>query len=205
MTGLLRAEVAKVRIQTSSVLAAVLCLAYFLLHPVNNARFLRRSALGRRSNHLAIAIFPDEVSAFHAYRLLYEHNVSLEHLAIVGQGYSSPERVGLMRPVQVVLDKAMRIALLASLLGLVICGGLALLLDRLSWDLLWVLPLAGAMSGLFGAATGAIVGFLGEGTTVSLYRHHLRQGHYLLMMEGPEHLVRWGQEVLSYYSMPSFS
>jgi hypothetical protein len=44
------------------------------------------------------------------------------------------------------------------------------------------------------------MGFFGEGNTSSIYRHHLQQGRYLLMIEGPEHMVRRSKEVLSQYS-----
>jgi hypothetical protein len=61
-------------------------------------------------------------------------------------------------------------------------------------------PAVGIVSGFCGAVIGGLFGLFGEGTTVSVYRHHLNRGQYLLMMEGPEKLVRWGQEVLSQYS-----
>ena len=32
-------------------------------------------------------------------------------------------------------------------------------------------------------------------------QHLLNRGHYLLMIEGSEQLVRWGQEVLGHYSI----
>jgi hypothetical protein len=36
-----------------------------------------------------IAVLPDEVSAFEAYRLLQFHGISPENLALVGKGYSA--------------------------------------------------------------------------------------------------------------------
>ena len=70
------------------------------------ARFFRGTTLKRRSTHLAIVVLPDEASAFQAYRLLHYHGISPENLAIVGEGYSSPERVGLMSPLRIACQKA---------------------------------------------------------------------------------------------------
>lgn len=90
-------------------------------------------------------------------------------------------------------------AIAAAGVGVII--GLAIALFKgLHQDLPLILPAFGLLSGVCGGIIGAIFGMVGEGSTASVYRHHLRQGRYLLMMEGSEKLVRWGQEVLSYYS-----
>lgn len=166
------------------------------------SRLFRKTSLGRRTAHLAIVVFPDEGSVFQAYRLLHYHGISPEHLAIVGQGYSSPERVGLMNPFRIVVRKAIIYAIVASVVGVCI-GGLVLLIGKLQHEWMLILPTCAVVSALSGAFLGGLFGLFGEGTTASIYRHHLRQGRYLLMMEGSENLVRWGQEVLGYYSAPS--
>jgi hypothetical protein len=144
-------------------------------------------------------VFPDEGMVFQAYRLLHCHGISPEHLAIVGQGYSSPDRVGLINPWQIVIRKVVTTAIAAAGVGVIL--GLAIALVKgLQHELPLILPAFGLLSGVCGGLIGAIVGIVGEGSTASIYRHHLRQGRYLLMMEGPEKLVRWGQEVLSCYS-----
>lgn len=147
-------------------------------------------------------VFPDEGSVFQAYRLLHYHGISPEHLAIVGQGYSSPERVGLMNPFRIVICKAIAYAIFASIIG--VCLGIAVLvIGKLQHETTMILLVCALISGCAGAFLGGLFGLFGEGTTASVYRHHLRQGRYLLMMEGSENLVRWGQEVLGYYSAPS--
>lgn len=164
--------------------------------------FLRRSTLRRRQSYIAVVVLPDEAMAFQAYRLLHFHGISPEHLAIVGEGYSSPDRVGLMQPTQIAMRKARHYAVVASIAGSVIGLLVSFIGNRLQ-DLLITVPVLAIVSGCCGAVLGALLGFLGEGSTASIYRHHLRQGRYLLMMEGPEQLVRWGQEVLTHYSAPS--
>lgn len=165
------------------------------------SRLFRRSSLGRRTTHLAIAVFPDESAAFQAYRLLHYYGISPEHLAIVGSGYSSPERVGLMRPSRIVLCKAIAWSTASGLVGIGL--GVLLLFWQPQQPLLSTLITFSGVGALGGALLGTLFGVFGEGTTASVYRHHLRQGRYLLMMEGSEELVRWGQEVLSNYSAPS--
>lgn len=170
------------------------------------ARLLRKTAIGRRPTCLAIVVFPDEAAVFQAYRLLHYHGISPENLAIVGQGYSSPERVGLMQPMQIATRKAITLGGAGLLIGVCVSVVVALFYELSTQELTWLASMVGVgaiVGSLAGALVGVVSGLLGEGTTVSIYRHHLRQGRYLLMMEGSEKLVRWGQEVLSYYSAPS--
>jgi hypothetical protein len=144
---------------------------------------------------------PDEMSAFQAYRLLHYHGISPENLAIVGEGYSSPERIGLLRPTQIAARKAVSFSLfggsLGSVLGFVLCMMSQPLTDWRSWLLV---PAIGMIAGFLGAVLGCVIGLFQEGTAASLYRHRLSRGRYLLMIEGSEKLVRWGQEVLSQYA-----
>jgi hypothetical protein len=175
---------------------------------VTRTNSLRNNRPPRRQTHLAVIELPDEISAFQAYRLLHYHGISPEHLAIVGEGYSSPERIGLLRPGQIALRQAWSSLRFAGALGAVI--GIILFVSTqmgaVKWPVLantqlWmVIPAFSLICGLCGAVIGGLFGLFGEGTAAGIYRHRLRQGRYLLMIEGSEKLVRWGQEVLSQYS-----
>lgn len=166
------------------------------------ARILRRATQKHRLAHLAVVVLPNESTAFQAYRLLQYHGISPENLAIVGEGYSCPERVGIKQPLQIAWSKARSLGIGAALLGSLL-GLCAAWLGQLAGNWFAIGAIAGIMSGFCGAVVGGLIGYLGEGSAASIYRHHLNQGRYLLMMEGPETLVRWGQEVLSHYSAPS--
>lgn len=166
------------------------------------ARFFRGSRFKRRLAHLAIVVLPDEASAFQAYRLLHYHGISPEHLAIVGEGYSSAERVGLRTPLQITVGKARRLGLSAMLSGAALSLVVSLIVNP-GWNTALIVLVTGLLSGFCAAFVGALVGFLGEGSTASIYRHHLNQGRYLLLIEGSERLVQRGQEVLGHYSMTS--
>lgn len=169
-------------------------------------RFINQNGLAPRQTHLAVIVLPDEMSAFQAYRLLNYHGISPENVAIVGEGYSNPDRIGLMRPRQIALRQAITWALLAGALGLAIgCGSELIWHTDLSQSLqlnprLSLMPVLGLIGSTIGAIVGWFVGIFGKGTAASIFRHHLNRGRYLLMIEGTEHLVRWGQEVLGHYS-----
>ncbi len=171
-------------------------------------RFLRKAILPRQS-YLAVVVFPSEAAVFQAYRLLQAEGISPEHLAIVGTGYSNPDRVGLLEPMQIAVSKGAGIGLLTGTIGSIV-GFLALLSLNLMFrlpispSLITLVPVSGIIIGFLGAFIGALVGFLGEGSTSGIYRHHLQQGRYLLMIEGPERLVRTGRDLLSQYSLRSY-
>lgn len=169
-------------------------------------RFLRK-ATPKRNSCLAIVALPDEASAFGAYRLLQYHGISPEHLAIVGHGYSSPETVGLVEPMQIAMRCARRMGAIASVVGTAIGFVLFLicylaLTMPIDTTLILLIPVSCIMGGFLGAVLGALLAFFGEGSTAGVYRHHLRKGHYLLMIEGTEKLVRSAQTVLNQYSTP---
>lgn len=166
------------------------------------ARFSRGSTLKRRSTYLAIVVLPDEAAAFQAYRLLHYHGISPEHLAIVGEGYSSPERVGLMTPLRIALHKARSFGIVAACSGSILSLTASLIFTP-GWNTVVVVLTTTLLSSLCAAIVGGLFGFLGEGSAASIYRHHLNHGRYLLMIEGPEKLVHWGQEVLGQYSATS--
>ncbi len=171
---------------------------------VSIARFWRRANQIQR-NHLAIAVLPDAATAFQVYRLLQIQGVSPEHLALVGQGFCSPESVGLPDPMQIALRKAYRTAIAGGTLGSTMSFATLLVLHlgtgiALTGTLLLGIPAVGIMGGFSGAVVGALVGFLGEGNVVGLYRHHLRQGRYLLMVEGSERIVHLSRDLLRQYT-----
>ena len=171
---------------------------------MKNGRYFRKTKFKRRS-HLTIAVLPDEEAVFAAYRLLQYHNISPEYLAIVGKNYNLPEWVGLLKPMKIALRQAFRLAIVTSILGAGLTAVVAIawqtgltLPGIVSW---WLFVLAASLFyGFSGAVVGALMGLLGEGSTAGIYRHHLRQGRYLLMIEGPEQVVRLGKQILSQYA-----
>lgn len=168
---------------------------------------LRRRSKRFLNSHLAIAVFPSASTAFMAYRLLHYHGVSPENLALVGNGYSKPEWVGLTEARQFSRSRSRACAFVGSLLTSAV--GFALV-GLFHTDLGLGLPLALALlvpaCALGGALAGAGLGWLtscfSEMGRLSIYRHHLSQGHYLLMIEGSEKIVRLSQEVLGQYATP---
>lgn len=158
----------------------------------------------RRLSQLAIVVLPDETTAFQVYRLLHQHGISPENLAIVGNGYSTPERVGLQSPFRLILRKASFLALNAMVMGAVLSLAV-LLLWKVAANTFLVVVLTSLVCGACGALVGTILGIWGEGGTASIYRYHLSKGRYLLLIEGSKTLVAWGEEILSYYITHSVS
>lgn len=160
-----------------------------------------------RRSPLAVIAFPDPPAAFHAYRLLQYHGISPEHLAIVGQGYCRPDRVGLFSPVQLALRRAVQVSMvtgsLGALAGTAVAAIVHLSVPGVAIARLVSLAVVAAIAfGFCGATLGALAAFLSEGNAASLYHHALRQGHCLLAVQGPEAIVRHSQEILSRYSTP---
>ncbi len=142
-----------------------------------------------------------------AYRLLHYHGVSPENLALVGDGYSKPETVGLTESRGMLRRRAKGFAFAGSLLASALSFSVAGLLHasstfNLSLVLLFVVPAAAALGACLGVFSAWLAHRFGELGRLSIYRHHLHQGHYLLMIEGTEKIVRLSQEVLGQYAAP---
>ncbi|HIK14200.1 MAG TPA: hypothetical protein IGS53_02695 [Leptolyngbyaceae cyanobacterium M33_DOE_097] len=156
----------------------------------------------RRSSQLAAVVLPDESTAFQLYRLLQQHGISPENLAIVGKGYNSAEQVGLLRPAELIRRRAVSLGLHSLIIGAILSGG-ALLIWDLAINPYLLVGLTGFFCSLVGVLTGIVLGAWGEGGIASLYHYHLSKGRYLLLIEGPATIVSWGREVLRQYTTPS--
>jgi hypothetical protein len=158
------------------------------------------------NSHLAIAVFPSASTAFMAYRLLHYHGVSPENLAIVGEGYSKPEWVGLTESKAVARQRQRTHGFLGCLFGSALGFGLTGTYGALALlgglPLVLLVPLGAAL----GSALATLVSWLASHFSslgrLSIYRHHLQKGNYLLMIEGAEKIVKLSQEVLGQYATP---
>jgi hypothetical protein len=167
--------------------------------PIAGRRMFRKS--GRmRSSHLAAIVLPDRDAAMSGYRLLQHHGISPEHIAIVGYGYNTPEQVGILRPLDHGIQFANRTVVhgwgFGFAVGLVFVVVILLGGIPMTGQLLIIIPLLGITFGFLSAMAGSIVGFCGEGYFSGLCRFQLRQGRYLIMIEGTEKLVIRGQDIL---------
>ncbi len=160
-----------------------------------------------KNSRLMIAVLPDEVSAFEAYRLLQNHGISPENLALVGKGFSSPESVGLLEPKRMAWRYAKYGVYLFGALGIVLGISVQLVFNQrflpLNWhQTLLALSIAtGLLGSLIGAALGSFYGLFYKSSTSIACRNCLRQGQYLLLLEGSELLTRRGREILNMYTV----
>jgi hypothetical protein len=162
-------------------------------------RSLQYWPVKRRHSHLAVVILPDEAIAFQVYRLLQRHGISPENLAIVGAGYSTPERVGLLSPTQLVERRAIALGINSAFFGAALASLLLIIGAVKGHPITWLMS-ATLICGLCGAMIGALLGLWREAGAASVYHDHLIKGRYLLLLEGSGTLVSWGQEVLRSYT-----
>jgi hypothetical protein len=153
-----------------------------------------------------IVALPNENVAFGAYRFLQNHGISPEHLALVGKGYSSPDSVGLIAPRRMAWRYAKNgmilLATSAAFVGIGMQCALNIQISQLNWTqtLLAIAIASGAIGGLLGICAGSIYGLFFKSSTSIACRNCLRQGQYLLMLEGPETVTRRAREILNIYS-----
>lgn len=154
-----------------------------------------------------IAVLPDEASAFEAYRLLQNHGISPENLALVGRGYSSPENVGLIEPRRMAWRYAKYgmwlLGILGALAGTIVQFAMHLKLLTMTWGqtMLVIVIISSIVGSLAGAILGAVYGLFYKSSTSIACRNCLRQGQYLLLLEGSEVLTRRGREILNRYAV----
>jgi len=154
-----------------------------------------------KRSRLMIAVLPDEMSAFEAYRLLQLHGISPENLALVGEGYTAPESVGLIEPSQVVWRYGRYGLYFLSLVGLAIALVVAVSMG-LEYQWLFLVGFGGlGLGGVVGLLVGMIYGVLFKSATAIACHNCLKQGQYLLLLEGSESLTRKGKEILSSYAI----
>jgi hypothetical protein len=156
-----------------------------------------------------IAVLPDEASAFRAYMLLQRHGISPENLALVGRGYSSPESVGLVEPGRMAWKYARYGMIVTGAVGVAMGVGFQIIVGlrsvqiffHMSWSqtLLVVAIASGLVGSLIGALVGSLYGLFYKSSTSIACRNCLRQGQYLLLLEGSETLTRKGREILNNY------
>ncbi|CAN1208881.1 hypothetical protein TUMEXPCC7403_01570 [Tumidithrix helvetica PCC 7403] len=159
-----------------------------------------------RNSRLMIVVLPNETAAFEAYRFLQSHGISPENLALVGKGYSSPDSVGLIEPKRMAWRYAkfgmIILAAATAFIGIGIQLAINIHIPELNWfqSLVAVAIASGIVGGLLGILVGSIYGLFFKSSTSIACRNCLRQGQYLLMLEGSETLTRRGREILNSYS-----
>ncbi len=152
-----------------------------------------------------IVIFPDDEIAFDAYRFLQSNGISPENMVLVGEGFSSPEYLGcLMPPRQIARQTGLRGIIWGLKIGMTVAAiilGVAFYFKLLSWMATIVLVLAVLTTiTILGGMGGWLFGFFHRSHISTKCRSYLRQGQYLLLLEGSESLIKRGREILHSYS-----
>ncbi|AFY70078.1 hypothetical protein Pse7367_1801 [Thalassoporum mexicanum PCC 7367] len=169
-----------------------------------------------KNSHLIIAFLPDESSAFQAYMyLMRSHGIPPQNLALVGEGYSSPESVGLLEPKRMAWHYARYMSLFLGVAGMAI-GALIFVLYSEQMKFLSMSYVAkyspqfivvamaivfGLLGGGLGVLLGTLYGLLFKSNTSIICRKRLRRGEYILLIEGPEDITRRSREILGKYTI----
>jgi hypothetical protein len=149
-----------------------------------------------------VAVLPNRIQAEAAYSALEQEGLPNSQIDILGNGYKSADEYGLIDPNQQADKGAKRLSWLV-LFGF-IAGYAFNALTAIE-----ILPAIGAfgnhiLGGVFGAAAGALGAYTvgrGVGLTVGSgdalpYRNRLNAGKYLIVVKGPEELIRQATRVL---------
>lgn len=152
-----------------------------------------------------IVIFPDDELAFDAYRFLQSNGISPENMVLIGEGFSSPEYLScLMPPKEIARQSSLGAMAIGIKIGLVICLLIVTLVFYFKF-FAWVMTLLICIGVLItttilGGLGGWLFGFFHRSHISTKCRSYLRQGQYLLLLEGSESLIRRGREILHSYS-----
>ncbi len=161
--------------------------------------------IGPKTPPQMIVIFPDDELAFDAYRFLQINGISPENMVLIGEGFSSPEYLScLMPPKEIARQSALKAVESSARIGLVVCGVMGAGIWYFQF-LPWIatIVLCGAVFTtivILGGIGGWLFGFFHRSHISTKCRSYLRQGQYLLLLEGSESVIRRGREILHSYS-----
>jgi len=155
--------------------------------------------------YLLVAVLANESAALRAYRLLQQGGISLENIAIVGQGYRDCDAVGFAEPLPVAKQRAFATAGFTGVVG-AIMGVVFQVITAPRFEVFpgnapanWAIAAltAGASGAMGGFFVGGGVGFFSESGESLSYRVKVdQQGKYLVLVEGAEALVEQGRTLL---------
>ena len=161
-----------------------------------------------------VAVLPERTKAESAYTAL-KAKIPAEQIAILGQGYTTPEEFGMLDPQATLKARSRTMAFWLIPFGFVagFVFNLQTGIEILSWAGAWGNHIIG---GVFGAIAGAMGSFfigggvlnLGKKTEETPYRDRLKEGKYLVAVKGSVSLKNQATEILRQFEpedMQSFT
>ena len=149
-----------------------------------------------------VAVLPDRTKAEAAYTAL-KAKIPAEQIAILGQGYTTPEEFGMLDPQATLKARSRTMAFWLIPFGFVagFVFNLQTGIEILSWAGAWGNHIIG---GVFGAIAGAMGSFfvgggvlnLGKKTEQTPYRDRLKEGKYLVAVKGSASLKNQATEII---------
>ncbi len=154
------------------------------------------------SNYL-VAVLSDRNAAEAAYTALEKDQLPMSAVAVLGRGYRSADEYGLLDPQEQARKQIKLMAIWLIPFGFFAGFAFNQITGLTILELLG--PLAnGVVGGLLGAIAGAMGAFfVGGGVGLAVgggdaltYRNRLDQGKYLIVVKGPETLIRRATSIL---------
>ena len=149
-----------------------------------------------------VAVLEDRIQAESAYSALEKKDIPMDNVAILGKGYQSADEYGLIDPAEEAWKQIQRMAFWLIPFGF----GAGFIFNSITGITIFqISPLGNhIVGGILGALSGAMGAFFvgggagiafGAGDAVS-YRNRLNAGKYLVVVRGPEKLIRQATEIL---------
>jgi hypothetical protein len=150
-----------------------------------------------------IAVLQDRIEAEEAYSTLEREGLPMDKISILGRGYKSADEFGLIDPNAEAKKQTNQLAYWIIPFGFI--AGYAFNLQTGIQLIEWIGVLGNhILGGIFGALAGAM-GSLFVGGSMGLvtgsgdalpYRNRLNAGKYLIVVKGPETLIRQATKLL---------
>ncbi|MGB7084394.1 MAG: hypothetical protein WBD47_02490, partial [Phormidesmis sp.] len=150
-----------------------------------------------------VAVLGDRIQAEEVYTALESASITMDKVAILGQGYKSADEYGLVDPSEEAWKQIKRLALWTVPFGFAAGFSFNAItgLDTFPWAGVLGNQIIG---GILGAGAGAMGGFfigggvgigLGSGDALS-YRNRLKAGKYLVVVKGSEGLISQSSRII---------
>jgi hypothetical protein len=157
-------------------------------------------------NRLLIVRFYEPAVAIRAYRWLQYHQISPEHLALLGSRLNTLQLRQVLHPWQFLQayksPLSQQMSILGAALGIALCFSYITEFNATSTPDLgrWLQWLQLILAGLLGGMTGALIGqsiiWVWALLQFRYYQRLLRRGNILLLIEGPASLVAEASHLL---------
>jgi hypothetical protein len=150
----------------------------------------------------SIAVLSDRPKAEEAYQLLVKESIPLEKISILGNGYTTADEYAFIDPKQPARRQALMMSYWLVPFGFIagVAFNLSTQFDLFAWAGRTGNILLGGLFGAIGAAMGSFFmggsGSLGDNDDSMPYKRQIKEGKYLVVVQGPSNITNKATSVL---------